>query len=37
VTRRSATIWTVRDGRVAKVEFNVPYAEVMGSDAPAGD
>jgi ketosteroid isomerase-like protein len=35
VTRRSATIWTVRDGRVTKVEFNVPYAEAVGSDGPA--
>jgi ketosteroid isomerase-like protein len=34
VTRRSATIWTVREGRVAKVEFNVPYAEAVGSNGP---
>jgi hypothetical protein len=38
VTRRSATIWTVRDGRVTKVvEFNVPFVEAMGSDDQPGD
>jgi hypothetical protein len=31
VTRRSATVWTVRDGRVASVEFNVPYDEALSS------
>ena len=29
VTRRRATVWTVRDGRVASVDFNVPYREAL--------
>src|SRR5271155_5187446 len=27
ITRTSATVWTVRDGRVVSVDFNVPCAE----------
>ena len=29
VTRRRATVWTVRDRRVASVDFNVPPAEAL--------
>ena len=29
ITRRSATLWTVRDGRVASVDFNLPPAEAL--------
>ena len=29
VSHRSATIWTLRDGRVAAVDFNVPYEEAL--------
>jgi len=31
VTRRSATVWTVRDGRIASVDFNVPCTEALTS------
>ena len=29
ITRRRATVWTMRDGRVANVDFNVPYDEAL--------
>ena len=29
ITRRGATVWTVRDGRVSSVDFNVPYGEAV--------
>lgn len=29
ITRRSATVWTVRGGRVVAVDFNIPYAEAL--------
>ncbi len=35
IARRRATIWTVRDGRIVSVDFNVPYAEALEALAPA--
>jgi len=29
ITRRSATVWTVRGGRVVGVDFNIPYGEAL--------
>jgi hypothetical protein len=29
ITQRSATVWTVRDGRIASADFNVPCAEAL--------
>ena len=29
VTRRRATIWTIRNGLVVRVDFNVPYDEAL--------
>jgi len=29
ITHRSATVWTVRDGRVAGVDFNIPREEAL--------
>jgi ketosteroid isomerase-like protein len=29
VTHRSATVWTVRDGLIVSVDFNVPHAEAL--------
>jgi hypothetical protein len=29
ITRRRATVWTVRDRRVSSVDFNVPYGEAV--------
>jgi ketosteroid isomerase-like protein len=29
VTRRRATIWTIRNGLVARVDFNIPYDEAL--------
>jgi hypothetical protein len=29
VTRRGATVWTLRDRRISSVDFNVPYAEAV--------
>ena len=29
ITRRGATIWTLRDRRVSSVDFNVPYGEAV--------
>jgi ketosteroid isomerase-like protein len=29
VTRRRATVWTIRKGLVARVDFNVPYDEAL--------
>ncbi len=29
ITRRSATVWTVRRGRVVGVDFNIPYGEAL--------
>lgn len=31
IMRRRATVWTVRDRRIARVEFGVPYREALGS------
>jgi ketosteroid isomerase-like protein len=35
ITKRSATVWTVRDGRIADVDFNVPHEEALAAPAPA--
>ena len=29
VTRRRATIWTIRNGLIVRVDFNVPYDEAL--------
>ena len=29
IARRRATVWSVREGRVASVDFNVPYDEAL--------
>jgi len=36
VTRRRATIWTLRDNLVTSVHFNVPYAEALAAIGLAG-
>ncbi|HMD57178.1 MAG TPA: nuclear transport factor 2 family protein [Solirubrobacteraceae bacterium] len=34
-THKHATVWTVRDGRIACVDFNVPYEEALTTSGPA--
>ena len=29
VTRRRATVWTIRNGLIVRVDFNVPYDEAL--------
>ncbi len=35
VTRRRASVWTLHDRRVSRVDFNVPYGEAVAADGPA--
>lgn len=35
ITRRHATVWTMRESRVASVDFNVPYDEALAHLGPA--